>query len=286
MPLTLERKIHDISKEPYYMIYSLVQRTQDEFLAHVRGITDQMNVDDQHVIMNYNQISSRDIAAHELVCMQRVLDLPMSDEQQRVVDFIIERHAGAECFRRAKLELQARQLREPLPDHNNEPPLPERLRLTTSVMLTGIPGTGKSSIGAYVNFRYKQLFPNESVMLVYGFDPTVPCLNIIHHVIQQRSHQSEVMILVLDEFDKSMEYAMRDNAAEGFPQSSHARNKQQLTGFLDLINNNMPNSIVIGTSNKNWEELRQVEDGAFVRRGRFNHHFQLEQLYGEVGGGE
>ena len=228
-----------------YTIYTITQRSMDIFMDCMIRFAKRMYANPGNKFIVYD-MAHQDITQHVFVPTTLQMK-PINREQKVIVDFMLDKHA-----------------QNPHEAH--------------SLLIAGLPGTGKSSIGPYIGKVYQELNPTADVMVVRGFNPALGGLDIFTHVLKQRNNpDNTLLVITLDEFDKSIQAAEEDNKKNFMAQSSHAKDKGELTRLLDILNNQR-NCIVIGTTNKNLEDITALHGGVYTRSGRFSYHVTMTQV--------
>lgn len=249
LPIIIERKTTTLGniRTTSYNVFAYTNLYLSKFWEYVeQDFSENLRRQIQRencVLLDHYQVSTIDVVSHQLLLQRERIFIPMRVHQAQIVNEILQVHE-------------------------------ENKFQTTSVLVHGAPGTGKSTIASYIAHNYRLRYPGRRYMFVKGFDLKLPLLNIHAHVLSQRPDEDTLLILLLDDIDKSIHYAIEPRQ-DPFPQNCYAKDKTQLTTFLDYLNSNIPNCIVIATSNTPLQQLQEIDGGCFVRQGRFNHKFEL-----------
>ena len=132
-------------------------------------------------------------------------------------------------------------------------------------------GTGKTC------FAY--LLANElSATFVETFNPTEPSDSFDNLYTTCQHSPTQPLVVLLDEID-----VMLQQITNGIPPHKNnliqIRNKNHWNSFLDKIQLGCyPNLILIMCSNKSRESISKKMDPSYIRDGRVNHHFTINEL--------
>ena len=150
---------------------------------------------------------------------------------------------------------------------------------TIVTMITGIPGTGKSTTSEYVYMKFKQ--NGYTPKLIRNFHPADRGMSIyitIDHIIKLDSP----VIMEISEYDIAVEKSLlsEDSSRDT---KAHAQNKASFATFHDFISRK-PGLIVICTSNKSLDQMKKMHNTdksitgeAFIRPGRFHLFYEFKE---------
>jgi SpoVK/Ycf46/Vps4 family AAA+-type ATPase len=148
-----------------------------------------------------------------------------------------------------------------------------------TVMLSGAPGLGKSTVAFLITQKVKSEFGVDPY-LIKGFN--VNCEQMQYHPVigHYDPKNSTPIVLLLDEFDIAMKNAEDGSNTEAGNEGQRTRpslaisaNKTNLNQFLDAMNDESF-LIVVVTTNKTVQEMQQTYP-VYSRKGRFDMLFQM-----------
>lgn len=144
--------------------------------------------------------------------------------------------------------------------------LAERKRDRVAVIVSGAPGTGKSSMGYFIASILSQAEPGVTPRVVVGFDLCLKGASLMH-ILDSEIPAQQPVVLVLDEIDTAFEMADKgDESKTDF--RCYAQTKTSLCNVLDTLATT-PNLYVIATTNVPAEDLKK-QYPAYTRLGRFH----------------
>lgn len=144
-----------------------------------------------------------------------------------------------------------------------------RMKKNISVLISGVPGVGKTTIA----FIVAQIMKEENGVdpcLLKGFNVFSDMIQF-HPVIGHYNPTSQCpIVLLLDEFDIAMKKSCENNNKNLL---AIAANKTNMNNFLDDINDE-PYLITIATTNMSINDVVN-NYGVYVRKGRFDMHVEI-----------
>lgn len=143
-----------------------------------------------------------------------------------------------------------------------------------SVLISGGPGVGKSTIGELLAAEMKKKLC-VAPEVVKCLDLTAP--GFLLEDALKTSTVTTPVILMLDEFDTTIDYAERDRSKDGRSNEgiSLANTPTSLLGLLDRMNK-IHHFIIIATTNQTLAEMTSNKYERHTRNGRFNMHITAD----------
>ncbi len=139
-------------------------------------------------------------------------------------------------------------------------------RGTASMIISGAPGIGKSTMGIVLAASLKRRGLTPAV--VQGLDLLAKGLSI-DDATDPLPTKNEPLIIMLDEFDTAIEHALSSKKGDA-EAITMAESKGRLVALLDRLSSTI-GVIVIATTNVPISEMREDPKKApFLRKGRFN----------------
>ncbi len=145
---------------------------------------------------------------------------------------------------------------------------------TTTVLISGPPGIGKSTVGEFLVYklREKELRPS----YICNFNPTIPDLQL-DEVIPYQPDKEMPIVLCMDEYDIAVGIAVnaeKTNKLIDRHSMSYASSKTELCGLMDRLSRSY-NFITVATTNKDISKPSEEMPIAYTREGRFHLKFQI-----------
>jgi len=150
----------------------------------------------------------------------------------------------------------------------------KNIKIGATILITGTPGCGKSSISEILAYELSKQGKNPVVWSNYNpFQPS----NFLEEFLEKfPPTEKEPVIVCLDEFDKmvlTIESEVKTNNAREFVTS--IIDKSNLSKFLDKLAK-MENVITIATSNENLSWWNEIDRQYITRPGRFPMMWELK----------
>lgn len=142
-------------------------------------------------------------------------------------------------------------------------------RTNIKLLISGKRGIGKTYIGYAIKKILDNYFDCHS-KLYDDFNPKSIGVNIETMALRYASRQSPV-IIIINEFDIIMDYALDINKQMFDPRLCHARDKSELNNMLDKISKT-PYVILVCTTEKSIDSLTVGDKRSFLRYGRFDFY--------------
>jgi len=137
-----------------------------------------------------------------------------------------------------------------------------RTKGNASVLLTGVPGAGKSQLAAYLAKELRGA-------VLRGFNPTIKGLGIVRLINQMSPSKESPLVVLMNEFDTAISQATKNEDSKT-DTICLAQSKTTLLDMLDYLNQ-VEGLILVATTNVKISQLPY----AYVRPGRFNQHFEF-----------
>lgn len=127
----------------------------------------------------------------------------------------------------------------------------------TKVIISGVPGSGKASIGKLLKKSIETQFPGFKqscfVQLFIDFKPTLPGLDLVREVLSKASKRTPV-IIIFKNIDIIYQQVYNNNNNDPHGRISHTHNKTTFHDMLDAIANT--NYVIsISTTRRTKQEL-------------------------------
>lgn len=137
------------------------------------------------------------------------------------------------------------------------------------VLISSIPGKGKSIMGRVVKQFMDQIMPGYNCRVFEGIDLSVPRFSLDMQILKKTLKPTQPSIIVIDEVDKFFEQSVSTVMERAsFQGRSHVSNKQSMVKVLDNIAET-PNVITIYTTNESLKDMRQ-NYSPYIRQGRMD----------------
>jgi len=144
-----------------------------------------------------------------------------------------------------------------------------------AVLLTGAPGTYKSSTARVLKKQYEHRYPGSRVLLYDNFNPSATGVDIVNIALQQARTDVPV-IIVIDEIDIHFSKALQSATANVHGRTTYTDDKQSFNNMLDTIRS-VSNVMLIATTNVPYDTLLERGYGVFIRSGRFDDIMEVMQ---------
>jgi SpoVK/Ycf46/Vps4 family AAA+-type ATPase len=141
------------------------------------------------------------------------------------------------------------------------------------LVISGKRGIGKTYIG-YAIKKVLDTYFNCTSRLYDDFNPKSIGVNIETLALRYSSKQSPI-IIVINEFDVIMDYALDSHKQMFDPRLCHARDKSELNNMLDKISRT-PYVILVCTTEKQIDDLATGDKRSFLRYGRFDFYASID----------
>jgi len=142
------------------------------------------------------------------------------------------------------------------------------------IMISGGPGTGKSSMGVLIAKKCAEEF--EEGYLCKTFNPTSPGDPLRYLYNQCNPTLKKPLILLIDEFDILLDSFHHNQVVLHEHIPTEVYNKITWNNLFDDINSKLyPNLIVILTTNLTRENIEKEYDKSYIRPGRVNFYYNI-----------
>jgi len=140
----------------------------------------------------------------------------------------------------------------------------------TKFIIYGSRGVGKTYTSVIVKRKLDEKGLN--VKLFEDFDPSAVGLNVNKLILSGTSNERPI-IIIINEIDVMFEKVLNDPPSYD-SRIQHTKDKSTFNNMMDSIANT-PNVILIGTTEKSYEDLTLEKYQSFIRKGRIDYFMHM-----------